>query len=162
MDLLCAELEQFKELLKAEGVGEETSSVFTLLHCTPPGAAQWAGGQEGETDTGGESFCIGGTAGDPLFALARRLPAHSPFYFPLIWFKLCHEGAVHVGQPVEANAAHRLQAQVLALPGCKAFWVEKASIVPHPRVQGLPLPHCAPLHARAAPDQHLLEVQVAA
>ena len=81
MDLLCAELEQFKELLKAEGVGEETSSVFTLLHCAPPekklfvfdfkkisipGAAQWAGGQEGETDTGGESFCIGGTAGDPL------------------------------------------------------------------------------------------------
>ena len=83
MDLLCAELEQFKELLKAEGVGEETSSVFTLLHCTPPGkttfvfgfkkisivapgAAQWAGGQEGETDTGGESFCIRGTAGDPL------------------------------------------------------------------------------------------------
>ena len=37
MDLLCAELEQFKELLKAEGVGEETSSVFTLLHCAPPG-----------------------------------------------------------------------------------------------------------------------------
>ena len=96
------------------------------------------------------------------FALARRLPTHCPFYFPLIWFKLCHEGAVHVGQPVEANAAHRLQAQVLALPGCKAFWVEKASIVPHPRVQGLPLPHCAPLHARAAPDQHLLKVKVAA
>ena len=96
------------------------------------------------------------------FALARRLPAHCPFYFPLIWFKLCHEGAVHVGQPVEANAAHRLQAQVLALPGCKAFWVEKASIVPHPRVQGLPPPHGAPLHARAAPDQHLLKVQVAA
>ena len=95
------------------------------------------------------------------FSLARRVATHCPFHFPLLRFNLRHEGAVHVGQPVEPDAAHRLQAKVLALPRSEAFWGEEASVVPHPRVQGLPPPHGGPLHARAPAHQHLLEAQVA-
>ena len=66
------------------------------------------------------------------FSLASRVATNCPFHFPLLRFNLRHESAVHVGQPVEPDAAHRLQAKVLALPRSEAFWGEEASVVPHP------------------------------
>ena len=96
------------------------------------------------------------------FSLARRVSTHCPFHFHLLRLKLRHEGAVHIGEPVEPDAAHGLQAEVLALPRSEASWGEQASVVPNPRVQGLSRPHGGPLHARAPSHQHLLKVKVAA